>query len=491
MPLVALHQATGIEETTLANMRLLSQILRRPKQEVPTEESTEIPNEEPTEVPTNLKNMLAGMIGDMSLNRQLTALGQMSARETEIDTMTIAGLKDLSYRTRHLNEIDAVLNDILLRIERAQRGQTLEEAEKITLKQYGILHDLATLNSTLNNYNEKGLITGNEQLERLHHCSNNAVQIIGHLDKTFNERFIMPTGAVIFDDTKKKAQVYGKTLSFFEQSIAFFVTKYGHTAKGVYTKTGEIQENKMSHINPDYKQDNYSLRNYLYSDIYQINLNNLIDPSAKRLLEARYQENWLTSVQEKFDAIEKRIHAGNLGAHRHVTSEGSTARYAQIATTKAQGGHKNLFYNDHTNADIRDDILGENKWAGEQRGVSRVLCSEFIGKTIIASIQELNTILREELGSNAPPTPIIKNPISEKEKLHLLTPQRLLIAMQKRGAIEQVETSPELSKVMAIRDPRQIQNLRAQLQEDRKSEHHSLDNTKELEQLNTLNPLQR
>ncbi|HAT8266802.1 TPA: hypothetical protein JBA93_13550 [Legionella pneumophila subsp. pneumophila] len=444
MSLEALEQETGIQQEFLSNMRLLHKKVNTPEMVLQPEELT------------NIQNMLAGMISNMDVNKQLDVLAPMSGSETGIGSLTTSAMKDISYRTRHLNKIEGDLDKIWEKFQAAKdHDAILAENEKITLKQYGILHDLATLNKTLEQYDKQGLIAGNEKLEKLYTQTQRAAAMVSHLDQTFNKNFTMPTGSVVFDDTHKKSEIYGKTLGFFERIIAFFVTKFGHASKGISVENKEGKtENKISHINPGYQQDKFGLRNYLYSDVHRIKIENLIDEDTKALLKQHLGDKWLDHVQQKFGEIERQIHDQNRDSHMHIMAEGGKLRFAQIATAPLQGGHKNFFMKDHSNSDIRDDIFGRGKWESEgRREQSKVLCSEFIGKTIIASVQELNDVLKKELqekGVENIPDTIVRSPISEKEKLHLLTPERLLRAMEERGAVEKVESPRELRKFMAL-----------------------------------------
>jgi hypothetical protein len=265
MTLDTLQEETGIDASALQNMRCMYAIIK---------DSEGIDATRLTEI----QKMLAGMIGDMSLNRQLDTLAPMSGVDTGIGVMVVGNMKDISYRTRHLIKIEPDLDRIWENFEaRKDSGKVLAEDEKISLEQYGILNDLATLNNTLEEYSRKGLIAGNEKLEGLHTQTKRAAEIISHLDKTFNESFTMPTGAVVFDETTRKSAVYGKLLGFFDEVVDFFVTKFSHASKGYALRnaTGDT-ENMISHINPGYKQERFNLRNYLYSDVYQIKIENLI-----------------------------------------------------------------------------------------------------------------------------------------------------------------------------------------------------------------------
>lgn len=404
----------------------------------------------PEEV-TSIQNMLAGLIGDMDTNKKLGTIAAESKQDTGIGPFIIAVLKDISYRTRHLDKIAPALDRIWENFQAVQEGKKiLQEKEKITLKQYGMLYDLANLNNIMENFKKLGLIKGNKKLEKLYKQQQYAAAMVSHLDKTFDQSFQMPAGSVVLDNTQKKSAIYAKELGFFEKLVSFFITKFGHVSKGMAVEENQVVENKISHINPGYLEQKLTLRNYLYSDVYRIKIGSLIDDKTKALLKENLGPDWVKQVEQKYAEIERQIHDNQRSMHSHIVADGGKGRQIKIGTALLQGGHKNFIMKDHSNQDVRDDIFGRGKWAKEgQRESSKVLCSEFIGKTIIAAVQELNEDLEKQLRAKGViniPDPIVKSPISKKEKLHLLTPERLLTAMQERGAVEKVAVPRQLNQ---------------------------------------------
>ncbi|ARB93741.1 hypothetical protein [Legionella longbeachae] len=440
-PLEELAQETSIDESILQTLRDLHKKINQPQ------------DLEQPQV-TNIQELLVSMIGNMEFNKELDKLGPLSAMDTGIGSLVIGSLKDVSYRTRNLNLIESDFDQIWTNFKEAQtENRELDEDEKISLSQFGILYDLANLNTTLLAFNQSGLIEGNEQLEKLFTQTQRAAEIISHLDNTFNQTFTMPSGSVVFDDTYKKSTIYGKTLSSVESTIAYAITKYGHASKGI--RVGEVgdTENKVSHINPGYLQDKFALRNFLYSDVYQIKLENLIAPQQQELLKTHFGDNWQEYVEKKFHQIDRDMHDTEKTKHFHVSAEGGTYRFAQIGTSLLQGGHQNKLIRDHIDSDVRDKMMSKGDWDDYNRSnVTKMLCSEFIGMTIIATFQELNDQLKQELqekGVEDIPKVLVQNPISEYEKMHLMTPVRLLTALQEKGSVVKVDAPDNVSKFVS------------------------------------------
>lgn len=402
----------------------------------------------------DIQDLLVDSIGNVEFNKKLSILAPYSGRDTGLSIAAML-LKDFTYRTRNWDKISSDIDNIYTNFQDvAFEGNYLNERNKISLKKYGILYDLGNLNATMEKLNNMDLIRENKTLETLSEHAAHAAEICSHLDQTFNAKFKLPTGSVVFDDTYKKSEIYGKSMNSFENIIAMAITKYGHASKGISTV-----KNKISHINPTYLEENFSLRNYLYSDIYQIKLDKLIEKENQELLRQELGEQWLIQLELMYSNIERDIHDGAELLHGDIAAEGGKVRFAMIGTSYLHGGHQNKFITHHTNAAIRDQIYGKGKWAEvEKKAPRKLVCSEFVGMTVIAAIEELNTVVKQQLqekGVENIPDTIIISPISEYEKLYLLTPQRLFAAMDERDALEKVETPREISKLVT-KKPEQV-----------------------------------
>ncbi|BBB15356.1 uncharacterized protein RVIR1_08730 [Candidatus Rickettsiella viridis] len=396
----------------------------------------------------DIQTLLAECLGDMDMNTKIDSLTNQSPNDTGISSNTIAFIKTFTYRTRHLSKIANDLDTIFERFQQAKSGKLLKAHEKITLEQYGILYDLAHLNPYVKLMDAVKLIFDNETLEQLLCITNNAQTIIGHLDDTFAQSFKMPIGSVVFNNTSARALIHQTHLNFFDKLTAF-VTKFDHVSKGILSSEGI---NKISHIIPTYKEEELTLHEYLYSDIYKIKLEKMIAPSSQKILKEKLGDNWLKQLEDAYSIIEGKLHDKASAQYLHFTANMNNRKAIEIATTWLQGGHKNLFFRDHSNEDFRDHFFNHFFSDSSNKPETRILCSQFVGISLIAAVQELNLQINEALtkkGVTELPKNIIKSPISKREKLYLLTPERLLDAMKKRGVLEKVPMPAEVSKFIA------------------------------------------
>ncbi|CDZ76975.1 hypothetical protein BN59_01254 [Legionella massiliensis] len=437
MSLQELSDESGISQEVIQGMRLL--------ESKKSDDALVLSPEEKSAV----QDMLVSLIGDMDTNKKIITISPYSRMDSGIGGMTAAEVKDISYRTRNLHKIQPEMDRIWNNFQDALNGEReLATNEKMTLKEFGMLYDLANLNAILEQYNTLGLIEGNDRLEALYQTTQRAATMVRHLDNTFDQQFRAPVGSVVFDRTKSKSEIYGKELSAFEKGVTK-VTKFGHASRAVTVENNDQVSNKLSHINPGYKEEKFALRNFLYADVYRIKLENLISEEDQALFKEHLGDDWLQQLEQEFSDIEQEIHNGARDMHEHVTAEGGTGRFASVATNKLHGGYKNFVKKDHKNPEVRDDVMGKGQWDVENRDQSKVLCSEFVGKTLIAAVQELNDRVVKRLrddGVDNVPDRMISSPISQREKLKLMTPERLLHALEERHVIEKVESPRELSQ---------------------------------------------
>lgn len=391
-----------------------------------------------------IQKMLLSMIGNMKANAKLRDL----RRNPNIAKWQVDDLMDVTFRTRHMHKIWPYMDRIWGNFRAVENGIIDESPKKITLEQFGILYDLSKLRPLLRSYKELGLIHGNPQLKQLLKNSIRAKIIVSRMENALDKNFQMPTGAVVLDRIDDYKKIKGFEGSIFDKFFSM-VTKYRHAAKGIILPDSKVS--KVSHMAPKRVVDTFSLRNYLYSDIYKIKLENLIDKKSQELLKKHYGTEWLSILDNKFSEIERQIHDMEIDYSDFRLDRGAAKlkRSLDIATVQLRGGHKNLFFNDHSNTNVRDQIFGRGKWA--KWTPTNMICSEFVGRTIIASIQELNDVIKADLqkmGVTDIPNKLILNPISKREKLDALTPERLLKALKNRNAVELVERSPEFNKLI-------------------------------------------
>lgn len=422
-----------------------------------------------------VQKMLKSMIGNMDMNVKLNSLYSFRKKESAIGAELITALRNLSYETRHLStigpEMERIWNNFNSPHEKA-------EHEKLSLEELGALVGLAKLYETLKKYENKQLFKGSATLTKLYENLTRAHTIISHLDATLEQQFKFPVGSIVLDHGERKARVVGRSLNSFDRFMGSVFLKYDHAAAGIVKE----KVNLRSHLYPRYGKDKFGLLEFAYSDVYHLNLKKLIKRDTQKLLKEHLGEDWLAELEKKYSIIERKMHDSEIMGRYSAEVDLKTCLSA-LARGVIPGGNKAFYFWDHTRANVRDEILGRNHWEDSMPTNARILCSDFVGKTLIAAVKELDDKIREqlhEMGVENIPCPVIRSPISKKENLQALTPNRLLEALEERRAVDRVEMATDLDKFLARGPVANYWANRQPLREEKSEEAVSLQSPRKL-----------
>jgi len=229
------------------------------------------------------------------------------------------------------------------------------------------------------------------------------------------------------------------------QNLAYCVTKHGHAANLYYSQkkllNSEEKGPTLSHINPEYKSEKFELSDYLYSDVYKINVGALIPEEQKNKLKETYGDNWLEKANGMYAKIERDIHDDTVRRFGKLQTiqEGQVLR-GLLGLLKHKQTEKNDFKRIHGR--VYSDFYRTSD--------TRMLCSEFIAHTTIAALYELNEQLKKDILEvqkkkeiKSPPDPgqVVTIPF-EHENLERVHPDRLIQVLKKSGCIERYAPVP-------------------------------------------------
>lgn len=383
------------------------------------------------------QSLLTTLIGDRYTNSELRKL---KASDNKAKWESVKSFQTLTYLTRSYLESQVNLDKICRNFHFERQSLKLENEEKISINEYEKLYDLARANEYVEIFDQLKLIKGNKVLERFYEHTKLARKIVDYFEREFDRIFRFPTGSIVFKHTWSKSKPDAELGGLFYKLYYFFgnyFNKFQHASQGF-----TISQNKIAHIYPNFEIIPFGLRDFLQNQIFQIKLDQLINKENKVFLNKNLGNEWLKILEKKYIQILLQTYKIIQNKHQGLcvpSGIGEVIRRIRIFFT-CFWGYKNWFIRDHDNKDIRDNLLRKGKWINHKKGV-QLICSEFIGLLIIATIQELDDEIKKTLhhrGVEAIPTKIIKSPLSQKENLYLLTPTRLLKAMRERNAIEKV-----------------------------------------------------
>lgn len=371
-------------------------------------------------------------IGNMALNKTLQSFITVGA-PNNMDATLISDLNYFSYKTRNSKAFMAAAKKIILLDHKVKQGLEISEKEKLSLKEFAIVMDFSKSHSLLKKFHDAGILEGSSTLENLYNIVSRTKNIITKFETQFSEEYKPKTGEMSFTHINKRETLLRRTLSFFDKLYQSFVTRfispYGHTAK-VSSLQGKI---KMTHINPNPESEAFGFREYLYSDNFSIQLDKLISSDHKKYLREKLGEDWLTILNEKYMQIETQIHENMISRFANVDVPSGAGRTRAGLADFMYRGHKQRHASDFS--DIHKKVMS----GYYETNRAKMLCSEFIAHTTIATMEELNSQLSKQFRLTK--KNFIQIPIKKNENLALLHPGRLLKILKKKGCLVENKTS--------------------------------------------------
>ena len=381
--------------------------------------------------------------GDMALNKQLREIGSQSLRDTGLSSIAIGNAIQYSFKTRRVETFEEPFERLTKNYNRIINGMELDNEHKISLSEYSNVYDIARVRPTMESYERLGFLDGDQELTTLFSKMKKSEEIMKKMESDYRESYTDEPGRIVFDNTKNKSSVLGKSLSFFENLIRKVITSHGHASK-LYSRPDGTEA--LSHINPGPVDDEFKMRDYLYADTYQIQIDKLISKEQQTLLEKAFGENWKQEVNTMFKQVERDIHDGTIQNFSGLSASAETEQYKSgLASLLPFGlGHKQFKENDFK--DIHKKVMeGHYK-----KNRTEMLCSEFVAHTTIAGLVELNKRLDTKLKEKDLPVPIgkdiVKIPIGKHENLHKMHPDRLLKVLKKANCIQKAAPNKGVAK---------------------------------------------
>jgi hypothetical protein len=399
-------------------------------------------------------------IGNMKLNQQILAMQKhFKLQDTGIGFTVIDILKSITYKTRHWSDDRINIEMLCDRFNRFHQGEQLEEEDKISLAQYGALSDLASIFLSLTALHQAGLLAS-ASLFSLYEKAQKANEMMSNLQERFFRDFKMEHAAVV---KAKKAQGVEKAMSITQQ---LFDIEGNHAVVGFSLAQGG---SLFSHSHVNGTKDIFSLIEFLYNDLYRIKLDKLIAPKMQDYLKQHLGDNWLQQVEKMFGEIQRDFHdshlispiAAKLRLHSDSMADWyGSWRHSLAGASRLPASHATFFAPEHGHGELKDMMFARKQFNIQENAPLSVLCSQFVGISLLATLNELNDHIAVGLmakGEDEEEVPdiIVQLPINDHEVLGHFSPRRLIEALDEHGAVERITAPEDISSIIATRERRQ------------------------------------
>lgn len=396
---------------------------------------------EPTHYTDGEKEIVGAFLetaqGDMNLNYKLQALAiNPDIIRMGISEAAVTMLTQYSFRMRRAN----IVENAFERLERMQikinANIPIPPEDKITLAEYGACSDYSRMERCMSAFADLGFTEKSPKLQEQYRKMGKVSEVIQSMEADYTAKPITEPGIISLWNQKKKARMDSKTISSFFNKISNLVCKYGHAASVVHNPE---QGAKKSHILwGGYDDSNIDMGEFLYSDIYTIQIDALIPEKQQKYLQESFGDEWKKIVTQIYKEAERKVHDSSVERYGQVKaiSDASKQQKAGLLSLIPFGlGHKKIKKNDF------DDIHHKVMNGYYNQNETTMMCSSFTALTTIASLVEVDKQLKERLtkkGCHVPKKPIVEMPIGRHEKLSKIHPQRLIGILKSKNCVHKI-----------------------------------------------------
>jgi len=191
---------------------------------------------------------------------------------------------------------------------------------------------------------------------------------------------------------KKKEAWVGHDLGREEKMTMLLTGGLTHGMKVYHDKENHLH---VSHVYQDYEHEQLSIYQAAISDTWRIQIPSLLSRSSTAVLKKAMGDDWKTIVTAKYHEIEKNIHENITKRFKSISNvterrinagladfHGILNLFSRSKGHEAIEGHKEKFEQDF--AEIYNNFV-----TGTSRK-SKQICSEFVSKSTLAALMQLN-----------------------------------------------------------------------------------------------------
>lgn len=397
-----------------------------------------------------LSLLLEKNLGNMDLNQRLGLFEKEKHPLVEKYCLSTPDAKYLMFKTTLIKLNDALLDKCEKALNGIEAGNTPDKKSKLTLYELGRLDDLAKLKPILDNLNDLGLVESSSKLKKLHAQATQSAALIAQIEEKVSEEHLFESGDLVMNHSKKSLALKNKSADREVALTHTFISKYGHAAQ-VYIDP-ETENPTFSHIWGEHQTDRVKVADIAISDTFRVDVIKLISPEMQEKLNAHYSKQGLDYKEEIRNLYKENVQRLLVESKEHfegVKNDKAARFQAGWADYGLYGGH-------HDDEAIdRSDVHGVMYGKEGYEIKNKMICSEFVAKSVVAAIFETNELLQQQMveaGVVNDADNIVRIPL-EKERLSRVHPQRLIELLHKEGCLEEVNKSSFLNQLINNDDP--------------------------------------
>lgn len=204
----------------------------------------------------------------------------------------------------------------------------------------------------------------------------------------------------------------------------------------------------ISHIYGGHQVDKVQGQDIATGEIFRIDPTKLVSKENAEALNKLYaaeEKDWKVEVTKMYQEILQDLHENSQQRFENIKNDKSARFKAGLANFGLYGGHTT---SSQDFEDVHETMFGLNDRSTKEK----MICSEFVAKSTVASFVELNNKLNqklEEYNIQRSGHDLVKVPIAKNENLERVHPERLINLLDKAGCLIEVPRDSVISELVS------------------------------------------
>ena len=262
-----------------------------------------------TEEKASLEKFFENAINNQDLNKKVSKAMKSMPQELAGMSNALGFVRNFCYKTRFMDNINAINKKTVRNLELLESGQTVEASEKMNLSEIGMLTDTLKSQDIINLLSSNNIITPGGKLDGVRSTISSTKEVLQSLNKKIDSGMDVQSGDMYFTHTQSQNALMNRDPKSFFEKAKNHVTKYQHAATLYKMDDESLLETYNTYINQvkdyiDYAKD---LNNLHMQEFIRLSMSGHMTEQAANAINQFSQENMaaITALNEQIEKYDK------------------------------------------------------------------------------------------------------------------------------------------------------------------------------------------
>lgn len=344
----------------------------------------------------NIADILVYSIGNRILNDRLSSIlsskkHRQNLRSKGVKLSVIKKLRYFSFKTEKQKKFIEILKKCDKVIDHINNNKNIEPKDKLSPNDYKLLISWASIRSTIRPYCKKtnSKKYNSAELNQIYCEIKKAERVCDKFNKIINKEKCYRNGDFAVY-AQEKFDKYSPAFDWKCKVKSILVTDYDHMMSLVRVDGKTMQ----SHVYDTYSLDPFSVPDELLSEIWRVDPVKLLDKNSDyyKALKLIYGKNCDKKINQYYYKIQGKIHQ-NTEIFEGIENDIWRRIRSGLADFRLAGSHKKSKSNPNEFRRLHKNMTEGFKNSHKKQ----MICSEFVAKSLIAALVELDDTLKNKL----------------------------------------------------------------------------------------------